>query len=80
MSHYYRIEDEEEASFVGGGNGNLHGESGLEFTHRFTKAIWKANKAFCAVEVTVTDLENSPYETHELNEVAYNAWKERSDD
>ncbi|MCG8583112.1 MAG: hypothetical protein MI757_00170 [Pirellulales bacterium] len=47
------------------------GESEAEFAERITKAIWQANGEFCEVEVRVTDLENIPCETYQLDEDGY---------
>jgi len=50
----------------------LHRESEKQFAERLTKAIWRANKAFCKVEITMTCLEETPCETYELDEEYYN--------
>lgn len=55
-----------------GGQSNLSGGmSEEEFSQVLTEAIWKANKAFCKVQVTATYLEELPYETYELDEDNY---------
>lgn len=54
------------------GKSNLcGGESEEEFTLRLTKAIWKANGAFCLVVVNATYLESPPFETHHFDESVY---------
>ena len=40
------------------------GETDEEFALRLARAVWVANGAFCAVEVSATYLENLPYETY----------------
>jgi hypothetical protein len=54
-------------------DGNLcGGESEEEFATRLTKAIWKANGAFCSVDVQATYLEDLPSERYSLGEKDYN--------
>jgi len=52
------------------------GEDEEEFTERITKAIWKANGAFCVVNVKATFLESLPFDEHELDEEDYNRFIE----
>ena len=47
------------------------GEGEEEFTDRISKAIWKANGAFCPVLVRATYLEELPYEEYTANEDDY---------
>jgi len=47
------------------------GETEEEFADRLAKAIWKANGAFCPVEVQATYLDQLPYEEHCRNEDDY---------
>jgi len=47
------------------------GETEEEFADRFAAAIWKANKAFCPVEVQATYLDQLPYEEHCRDEDDY---------
>ena len=54
------------------GEGNLYAGEGEEaFASRLTKAIWKANNAFCKVVVNATYLEELPYEQYELDKDQY---------
>jgi hypothetical protein len=48
------------------------GEGEEEFATRLTKAIWKANGAFCGVDVQATYLEDRPSESYSLTEEDYN--------
>lgn len=47
------------------------GETEEEFTDRLAKAIWKANKAFCFVDVRATYLDALPCEIHSRDESDY---------
>jgi len=47
------------------------GEGEEEFVHRLAKAVWKANGAYCDVEVQAIYLDDLPTETYELDEDAY---------
>jgi len=44
------------------------GESEEEFAERLSKAIWKANGAYCRVAINCTYLEDLPSEYYELSE------------
>ena len=48
------------------------GETEREFADRLTKAIWKANDAYCRVEVSATYLEDQPCEHYVYDESKYN--------
>jgi len=54
------------------GRGGLYGgESEEAFAERLTHAIWRANGAYCSVEVTCTYLDDLPCETYEYGEADY---------
>lgn len=54
------------------GRSNLcGGESEEEFVVRLSRAVWKANGAYCPVRVTATYLEDLPTEQHLLKEDEY---------
>jgi hypothetical protein len=58
------------------GTGNLcGGETEEEFAGRLADAIWAANDEYCYIEVSATCLDDLPYETHILDEEAYEARK-----
>lgn len=48
------------------------GESEEEFAARLTKAIWKANGAFCGVDIQATYLDELPCEQYSLTPEDYN--------
>lgn len=50
------------------------GETEEEFTDRIAAAVWGANRAYCAVHVDATYLEELPYESHMRDENDYKAW------
>ena len=50
------------------------GESEDEFAERLAGEVWKANGAFCRVEVTATYLEDMPCEVHVKDKVDYEEW------
>lgn len=52
------------------------GESDDDFAVRITKAIWKANGAYCKVEVAATYLDDLPVEYLELEEEQYELLQE----
>jgi hypothetical protein len=57
---------------MGWGDGKLcAGEGEEEFVHRLAKAIWKANGAYCDIEVQSVFLDDLPNEVYELDEDAY---------
>ena len=59
------------------GTGNLcAGITEKQFTESLTYAVWEANGKFCAVEVNAIYLDALPDNTHELDEKAYQKWKE----
>lgn len=54
------------------GQSNLcGGEDEGSFAVRVAKAIWKANGAFCQVDVRATCLEDIPYEAYSMGENDY---------
>jgi hypothetical protein len=64
-----------DGTMSGSAEGSLcAGEGEEEFSDRLTYAIWKANGAYCKVEVVCTYLENLPCDTYEKDEAAYDAW------
>ena len=64
---------------VADGDGNLcGGELEEVFVKRLTEAIWKANEAFCKIDIVATDLENIPFERYELDENDYEKWNENN--
>ncbi len=70
---WYPLDHPDDArNFAADGSGNLcSGEREEEFVERLSRAIWKANGAYCEVEVQVLCLDCLPYETHILDEGAY---------
>jgi len=57
---------------MGWGDGKLcAGEGEEEFVHRLAKAIWKANGAYCEVEVQSVFLDDLPNEVYFLDEDDY---------
>ena len=64
--------DDDRTGFCAGAEGYLGGgESEEEFVQRLSEEIWKANGAFCRVEIRATYLEELPYEIYELDEDDY---------
>jgi hypothetical protein len=54
------------------GQGNLTGgESEDEFAERTTRAVWTANRGYCAVRVKATYLEDLPCETYSFGRKEY---------
>lgn len=50
------------------------GETEKEFSHRLTKAIWKANGGYCPVKVSATCLNEIPQNEYELTRADYSKW------
>ena len=62
------------ASFVG--QGSLSGgESEDEFAERVAHSIWKANGAYCKVQVKATYLEELPFEMHAFDHKDYERFR-----
>lgn len=62
------------ATFVG--QGNLSGgESEDEFAERVAHSIWKANGAYCKVQVKATYLEELPFEIHSFDRKDYERFR-----
>lgn len=59
-----------------GRNSLVGGEGEDEFACRLCRAIWRANEAFCDVEVRCVYLDDPPTEIYAFGEEAYEAWKE----
>lgn len=59
-----------------GRNSLVGGEGEDEFACRLCRAIWRANEAFCDVEVRCVYLDDPPMEIYAFGEEAYEAWKE----
>jgi len=52
------------------------GETEDEFVDRMSYAIWEANEAYCAVEISCIYLDDPPTEVYSLDEDDYAKWKE----
>lgn len=66
------IDDKGKHYLYATGDANLCGGEGEEeFSKRLTHAIWKANRAFCEVNVQATDLDELPNESYSLDEDDY---------
>jgi len=60
---------------IGNAIGNLFaGETEEEFANELTRAIWKANGAFCDVTVRLLHLDDLPFNVIELGEDDYAEW------
>jgi hypothetical protein len=65
----------ERRQLMGWGDGKLcAGEGEEELVHRLAKAIWKANAAYCEVEVQSVFLDDLPNEVYFLDEDDYHRW------
>jgi len=63
-------------SIVCCGDSNLTGgESEQAFARRVSHAIWRANGAYCSVDVRCVYLEDPPTETYTFDEEDYDKWK-----
>ena len=61
-----------EGTFSAVADGSLcAGETEEDFADRLAEAIWKANEAFCAVEIQATYLDMIPHEDHSRDEEDY---------
>lgn len=59
------------------GRNNLTGGEGEdEFARRVSRAIWRANGTFCAIEVRCVYLDDPPCELYTFDEEDYEKWKE----
>lgn len=59
------------------GRSNLWGgESEEEFVERLARIIWKANGAYCSVEVRATYLEDLPCQIYTYGRCEYDEYKE----
>jgi hypothetical protein len=66
----------DEIELTGQGESCLcNGESEDAFVDRISHDIWKANGAFCPVEVVATYLEDLPCEVHTRGKADYADWK-----
>jgi hypothetical protein len=64
--------------YADGKSFEMHGQDSLcggeveeQFTDRLAKAVWKANKKYCLVEVRATYLESLPCEHYARNRLDY---------
>jgi len=66
---WWRSKPEDEiAAISAGGSGNLGGGVSPEaFAEILAKVIWEKNGGFCAIEITVTFVEQAPHETYKPN-------------
>lgn len=63
--------DDDSFNMYAAGQDTLYGETDDAFAHRLANMVWNANGGFCPINVTVTFIEEAPYEEYFFDEEYY---------